>query len=478
MIDNIDDITVSTPDYFLPVFNVCEFKVEGCPIGASIKTLIMCGETTYTDERATYKGKAQVDIAGYLRAFFTSFREDFVRHQQIYVEMQVGMNGEYEYLFDDSYVALYAISPPALPLGTPFVQRWYTNLPAVNQVFTVLNDGDAVGWAGDAYMWNQLVRTQATEYHTWTGIRAFNGTPYVCNPNHKYLAVMEVMAIDADGEDITMTGRAFVGTTFGQFNQIISTKIVTNDPPTMLLFTPQKQEYNHIGFAFNGTPTSGDSWTMTVYVHDLTLMYGEGNEPTTTEGLVLPSTSKAYNAGTLIFTNEEDKFSTFTGYKEFTNTTPPRDVIFSASGTNQATTHRFIADDSECGVMIKWLDAQGYFRYFLFQEGEENINTKANGNSVLTYHSHLSPIGKVFVNAHEQESSIETTTKKKLCATFSTEDDRRLLDTIHSAFFVWLVDIKTGNEFPVTIIRGTRKSAKGLQDYEIEIITSSYNTQL
>ena len=87
MIDNIDDITVSTPAYFLPVFNVCEFKVEGCPIGASIKTLITCGDTTYTDERATYNGKAQVDIAGYLRAFFTSFREDFVRHQQIYVEM-------------------------------------------------------------------------------------------------------------------------------------------------------------------------------------------------------------------------------------------------------------------------------------------------------------------------------------------------------------------------------------------------------
>jgi hypothetical protein len=61
---------------------------------------------------------------------------------------------------------------------------------------------------------------------------------------------------------------------------------------------------------------------------------------------------------------------------------------------------------------------------------------------------------------------------KKYCATFTTEEDRRLLETMYTAIYVWMVD-KEENEKQVQIKRGKVSTAKGLQDFEIEIVLPS-----
>jgi hypothetical protein len=132
----------------------------------------------------------------------------------------------------------------------------------------------------------------------------------------------------------------------------------------------------------------------------------------------------------------------------------------------------FKTDESTCGVMLKWLNAQGFYCYFLMQEGEKTTTTKDAGERLTMVVG-----GDMSVGASDGSVSeivtipqgVETSLTLKLCATFCDEQDRALLDTIFNAPLVWIVNKDNGKEMPVSIKRGSRSTAKGLQDYEIEV---------
>lgn len=137
-------------------------------------------------------------------------------------------------------------------------------------------------------------------------------------------------------------------------------------------------------------------------------------------------------------------------------------------------TYPFILDKSECGQMFKWIDAQGYTRHFLFQEGEKTTTTKDNGDALSRYCTIATPMGEYY-GEMSQPQGVEFAISRKYCATFCDEADRELISTIYGALFVWVVD-KEGNETPVTIKRGGVTTKKGLQDFEIEVNLPSPKT--
>lgn len=130
--------------------------------------------------------------------------------------------------------------------------------------------------------------------------------------------------------------------------------------------------------------------------------------------------------------------------------------------------HEFTEDDSDvsCGIMLKWQDAQGYRRFYLFQEGEETITTKDSGEALPRFYSldYGTYYGQTTI-----PQGFTTTKTKKLCAVFSTEEDRTLINTLFTAPFVWIVTEENPDGIPVTIKRGNIGTAKGLQDFEFEI---------
>lgn len=132
----------------------------------------------------------------------------------------------------------------------------------------------------------------------------------------------------------------------------------------------------------------------------------------------------------------------------------------------------FKTDYSTCGVMLKWLNAQGFYCYFLMQEGEKTTTTKDAGERLTMVVDDNMSVGASNGRVSEIVTipqGVETSLTLKLCATFSDEQDRALLDTIFNAPLVWIVDKDNGKEMPVSIKRGSRSTAKGLQDYEIEV---------
>ena len=173
----------------------------------------------------------------------------------------------------------------------------------------------------------------------------------------------------------------------------------------------------------------------------------------------------------------DDAFSEpWQGYKDFTYLD-----IYQAEEAQWVTVHTFYedgvkytfrTDDATCGVMLKWLDAQGFYRYYLMQEGEVTTTTKDAGENLPMYYEGRKFVGFVddgYTGQMSLPQGVTTSQVKKLCATFSDAEDRALLDTIFTAPLVWIVDTEDGSETPVTIKRGSTTTAKGLQDYEIEV---------
>ena len=186
------------------------------------------------------------------------------------------------------------------------------------------------------------------------------------------------------------------------------------------------------------------------------------------------------NGKSMVATDNDDyngEFLTpFVGYKDFSLKSIFNDheaiavTVYKEDGNDAI--YSFRTDDSTCGVMLKWLDAQGYYRYYLMQAGESTTTTKDSGELIpmmfnaprTIFYDEESVTAQVGI---PQGVSVEQS--QKLCATFSDEEDRELLDTIFFAPLVWVVNTNNGKETPVTIKRGSRSTANGLQDYEIEI---------
>lgn len=131
----------------------------------------------------------------------------------------------------------------------------------------------------------------------------------------------------------------------------------------------------------------------------------------------------------------------------------------------------FIKDDSDCGQMFKWVDNQGFIRYFMLHEGATTIDTKDTADVVYGTMTHTTPLG-TFRNKYEYPSGYEMEVSRKYYATFTTEEDRTLLQTMYTAQFIYMVD-KDDKQTRVRIKRGKVTTAKGLQDFEVEIIIPS-----
>lgn len=130
--------------------------------------------------------------------------------------------------------------------------------------------------------------------------------------------------------------------------------------------------------------------------------------------------------------------------------------------------YKFVADACECGQMFKWIDRQGFIRYFMLQEGEMTTTTKDKGENIYSTESHTTPLG-TFRTEQTYPVGFEMEITKKYCATFTTEEDRTLLESIYTAQYAWMVD-KEDNGQRVKIKRGKVSTAKGLQDFEIEVV--------
>lgn len=466
-------VKVVFPDYLLPIFNRCLFTLTGCT--EEIRTQITCDGMTYTDYRTPYNGKVELDIAGYLRAFFPTFKDDKVRAKSVSVKMYNGSTS----VFDRAFLAIFAVSSPSAPLGKPYVQRWYKNITYAGQTYSLLaSEGDAVGYKTGAVVWNQLaVTTVNTQYSYNSNYRAFKGVEYkLPNPSHKYLACTNVTGTLGD-QDITANYSISLGKSAVLFNQRLG--YFQTNGKRAVFFSPNMTSYKYIQYSITGIHNFNESWTFGLVVYDLTRMFGAGNEPTTLgqfEAMKpIGADSSVLNTGELKYTNSNTPFASFTGYKEFD--TRPTDDIIVMHKNGEVVTHTFTDDDSACGTMLKWIDAQGFIRFFLFTEGEVKITAKDSSETITHDYQALQPVGGVCVGTMKLPQGVTTTVTQVLCAVLSTEEDRELLDTLHSAPLVWMVK-PNGEEIPVTIKRGTRSTAKGLQDYEIEVNIASTEQNL
>ena len=133
--------------------------------------------------------------------------------------------------------------------------------------------------------------------------------------------------------------------------------------------------------------------------------------------------------------------------------------------------YNFIKDYSDCGQMFKWVDNQGFVRYFMLHEGATTIDTKDTADVVYGTMTHTTQLG-TFRNKYEYPSGYEMEVTRKYYATFTTEEDRALLTTMYTAQYVYMVD-KEDKQTRVRIKRGKVTTAKGLQDFEVEIIIPS-----
>lgn len=140
-------------------------------------------------------------------------------------------------------------------------------------------------------------------------------------------------------------------------------------------------------------------------------------------------------------------------------------------GNKKVVTHFITTDETE-GVLLKWLDAQGFFRHYLFCEGERTLTTKDSGEDITLSYTGKQPLAFTddsYMSTINIPQGVEVKMTQKLCAVLVREELRPLLDTIYSAPFVWVVDLENNIDIPVTVKRGSVDSKRGVQDYEIEI---------
>lgn len=463
--------TLTYPDYFIPIFNPAVFVLNGISSSATIE--IISGGTSYIDMRYPMNEAIEWDIAPYLHALFPDFRDTKDRMKDVTVKIHTeGSLGSIP-IIAKNFCALRAYSSPLMPLGTPLTQRVYTNYP--QQKITLLMSDDDTAAVAPCVGWNQLATTTNTEeFRSSSAYRAYFGVQ--CgriNASHKYIGIVTLTAKN-NGANISEMVNLFLGQSLGAFEQNVG--YANTNTETAVFFTPQNDNLVYFIYAtrYGTSTTSGDSWGLSLAVHDLTIMFGAGNEPKTFaefKARTPDGLDNAYNEGEVVDFNGSS-LGSWSGYKDLQCSEVFADGVADIKVLHLGglVVHKFKQDDCTCGAMFKWLDAQGFYRYYMMQEGETTTTTKDAGENLVTNYEASQPFGMDvarYVGQISIPQGVETTQTRKYCATFSDADDRALLDTIFTAPLVWLID---GNEeIPVTIKRGGRATAKGLQDYEIEV---------
>lgn len=130
--------------------------------------------------------------------------------------------------------------------------------------------------------------------------------------------------------------------------------------------------------------------------------------------------------------------------------------------------HRFIRDERTCGEILIWVDFQGFIRTFAMELGDDSISSKDEGVDIYTPIRVNGAVSTEVMYARPQGAS--ATKSVKMCATFTDEEDRRLLSTLLTAPMIFWYR-RTGEyteSIHVRLKRGSMPIGKGCRDVEFE----------
>lgn len=134
--------------------------------------------------------------------------------------------------------------------------------------------------------------------------------------------------------------------------------------------------------------------------------------------------------------------------------------------------HRFVVDNSSCGIFLRWVDRHGFVRQYLFKEGPEIYRLESKDVLEREYRDEHIYYGgaKVFQGKIGQRS-------KKVCATMVEQETFKMLSSIatSSAVELWMND----KFFPVRILHNSLvlDKKKQYQDFETEILLPDFIAQ-
>jgi hypothetical protein len=163
-----------------------------------------------------------------------------------------------------------------------------------------------------------------------------------------------------------------------------------------------------------------------------------------------------------------------TGLRVFNNTEANVwDITFDATfGKVYAQTWRFVVDDSDSGIFLRWIDRHGWLQYWLFKEGVQTEKSKAEGEELDVAYTDERELSHYGVK-RQNKSLIRSL---KCGAVHLNDEDRQIVATVASSPYV---DWWNGNAWiPVRINGATlQDNHNGLVDYEIEVVFPNIVTQ-
>lgn len=134
---------------------------------------------------------------------------------------------------------------------------------------------------------------------------------------------------------------------------------------------------------------------------------------------------------------------------------------------------RIVADDSECGVYLRWIDRHGFYQYWLFIQGDDIIQASELDSRIHEEYSD----GKYAYSGVNRCQGKETQRSLKVGASMVDRETFRMLATLLSSPLVDMYE--SGEWIPVNISSGTATdTGASLQDFETEIILPDIISQV
>lgn len=169
------------------------------------------------------------------------------------------------------------------------------------------NEGEIISYQqwGEKVVWNQLADINTkTGFAIVSTLRAYTGVklPQTLSINHQILVTLKSTLTDKDGVIPNIYYQTYIGDSVGMMHQ--KSSAITNGNTSYFFVTPNTDTRKAVGVCYFGTSVEGDTLLVeNIFVYDLTLMFGEGNEPTTIEEFERRrprNVSNEYNEGTEI----------------------------------------------------------------------------------------------------------------------------------------------------------------------------------
>lgn len=131
--------------------------------------------------------------------------------------------------------------------------------------------------------------------------------------------------------------------------------------------------------------------------------------------------------------------------------------------------------DEDCGVFLRWIDRHGFYRYWLFQEGNKTYKATDYGDSVEVFTDNLPTNLHPFYGITRSQGK-KMTNQVALCASLVDQETFAMLTTLLSSP---LPSMWTGEDWvPIHVVAGSSIGASEiLQDFEIQIVLPEIKTQ-